>query len=818
MASRTLWPKLPSWDARMLTCKEIVALQQEPRLPQTHIAVVGDTGAGKSSLLNALLEQENVLPTSAMRACTAAVVEISRNPENGYRAEVEFLSEEEWDSEMKALITDIKDKSGRLRKRPNKPEARVAYNRVMAVYGYIDELHVLKADKTITKNLGKVENVSEKTASAFRSAIEKYIDTHSEQNQKRKGGQFWPIVKCVKIFIPDAEVLRTGAVLVDLPGTRDSNAARDSIAKKYLQSCDVVWVVTNITSAVDDQTAKELLGASLKRQLYMDGHLNTMAVICTKTDMYNVEEITRPYDLPIELFPGTIPPRGKTYRHSETEKKALLIRLLQQKKDESLRSINLICVQARNSFSKQRIRQDFYNSLREMGRSEGDQEEDDDQEDNELESIPEGELSTESYNLAVFTVSSKEYLDLRRRVPHESCTRVFTTERDTEIPDLRDFAIQTALRSSMLSAERVIRDTARIISQVITYLTNRKAQDERHQALIESTVESCLEDLRNGLQNALSKCDQLMTRFIQEKIKGSLEVGVRIAEQSCESTAWRWGIKESGGYPYPTYRAICSRKGSYSSATWGVVDFNEQLSQPMTYAITKSWTEVFRGSLVQWDSPPTVDPPVSRLAKSTALSLADAAGLKHVTDNKLGAILTAIERRIAIIPDIKVFLQGVAHAFPAYKAPSPPRDLNLVLGVLQKPPFEPLPTIPMRQLKQLGQECEGCLSSPLPLSSLYEEQGSMVAQCGELIEVLHHFNQLVLRLIQKFFQNLKSRLSGLGPCKEMIIFIENQQLKSTQAELQNFLGDQSDYISRRQRSISRVLTPEVQSGMMKAYN
>ncbi|KAM4808360.1 sperm flagellar protein 2 [Rhinophrynus dorsalis] len=55
------------------------------------------------------------------------------------------------------------------------------------------------------------------------------------------------------------------------------------------------------------------------------------------------------------------------------------------------------------------------------------------------------------------------------------------------------------------------------------------------------------------------------------------------------------------------------------------------------------------------------------------------------------------KRHIATVPDIKVFLQGVALVFPAFKAPTPPWDLNLVFGVL-RPPFEPLANILLRQL------------------------------------------------------------------------------------------------------------------------
>ena len=44
----------------------------------------GTTGAGKSSMLNALLGEENILPTNGMRACTASVIEISHTPKAGY--------------------------------------------------------------------------------------------------------------------------------------------------------------------------------------------------------------------------------------------------------------------------------------------------------------------------------------------------------------------------------------------------------------------------------------------------------------------------------------------------------------------------------------------------------------------------------------------------------------------------------------------------------------------------------------------------------------------------------------------------------------
>lgn len=48
----------------------------------------------------------------------------------------------------------------------------------------------------------------------------------------------------------------TGAILCDLPGTADANAARNSIAKNYMKNCDCIWILAPITRAVDDRTAR----------------------------------------------------------------------------------------------------------------------------------------------------------------------------------------------------------------------------------------------------------------------------------------------------------------------------------------------------------------------------------------------------------------------------------------------------------------------------------------------------------------------------------------------------------------------------------
>ena len=66
---------------------------EDQKEPKTVIAIVGATGEGKSSLINALLDHRNVLPTSGHRACTAVVVEVVDNAESDkFEADIEFRS------------------------------------------------------------------------------------------------------------------------------------------------------------------------------------------------------------------------------------------------------------------------------------------------------------------------------------------------------------------------------------------------------------------------------------------------------------------------------------------------------------------------------------------------------------------------------------------------------------------------------------------------------------------------------------------------------------------------------------------------------
>uniref|UniRef100_A0A6I8RCF9 Tyr recombinase domain-containing protein n=1 Tax=Xenopus tropicalis TaxID=8364 RepID=A0A6I8RCF9_XENTR len=66
--------------------------------------------------------------------------------------------------------------------------------------------------------------------------------------------------------------------------------------------------------------------------------------------------------------------------------------------------------------------------------------------------------------------------------------------------------------------------------------------------------------------------------------------------------------------------------------------------------------------------------------------------------SQISALSVLFQERLAILPDVTTFIQGVSRICPPFREPLPPWDLNLVLSALQVPPFEPLATIPLAWL------------------------------------------------------------------------------------------------------------------------
>ncbi|OGM46914.1 hypothetical protein ABOM_004500 [Aspergillus bombycis] len=270
------------------------------------IGVVGSTGVGKSSLINAIAEEENILATNCMRASTAVATELSYNDgEFRYKARIEFIQRSEWEHELRILFKELCDSLKDVTREniPKDSNAGIALDKIKAVYPSLEMENItntsvekLLEDQNVLSLLGSTLIFEEDKPRVFSRKLKSYIDSNGKRCNLKNPSQrssdigLWPLIRVVRIYVK-ARVLSTGAVLVDLPGVFDSNAARVAVAEDYMKRCSAHWVVSPINRAVDDKVAHDLLGQNFKMQMHMDCAFNNITFICTKTDDISVSEV-----------------------------------------------------------------------------------------------------------------------------------------------------------------------------------------------------------------------------------------------------------------------------------------------------------------------------------------------------------------------------------------------------------------------------------------------------------------------------------------------------------------------------------------------
>lgn len=477
---------------------EIHKLEKRAQLNQRLvIGVMGETGAGKSSLINKLLEEERLVPTNGMRASTATVVEIAYNfgPQR-YRAKVEFISSEEWTHYLEILFGDIKDGKLSGASGAAREEYLVACAMIKAVYGFrpgdIENYTVaqLVNHEHIRGVLGEVKEFAHDDPDAFHHQLQGYVDSKEKTTREMA---YWPLIRVVRVYVK-APILQTGLVIADLPGVQDSNPARAKVAIKYLQECSRIWVVAPIVRAVDNKTAKYLLGAAFRRQLQMDGSYALVSFICTKTDDISFGEVAqmpnfaghyermrltldeqtvcisklKPEKVNLEKERNQVnenllksrddcialselakPPENNQNRLSALKQQGLSLerrrRDLEQevgrleKEIASKTEINemmaleldVACVQARNRNVKEAMKEHFAEGIQELHTSD----------ESYLADAPTRNYKSIADAVPVFCVSSRAYQQMQGQIGRDQPLRGFYKPQHTEIPQLRDHCV-----------------------------------------------------------------------------------------------------------------------------------------------------------------------------------------------------------------------------------------------------------------------------------------------------------------------------------------------------------------------------------------
>ncbi|CAK6964730.1 nuclear GTPase SLIP-GC-like [Scomber scombrus] len=251
------------------------------------IGVFGKTGAGKSTLINAIIGEENLLPSASGSACTSAMIKVEADMKNQkYEAEIDFITKEDWREELWTFDKFFKDISD-LKNRDDGDDDDVYREKLSALYGEgwkdksPDELMDKKYFKEIPEFLrSEKKMLTCKSAAELSEILIKY--TRIEEDERC----YWPLVKCVTVKVPNKKLLQH-VTLIDLPGNGDCNKARDGMWKELIARCSTVWIVTEMNRAASEIEAWEIL-ESVCGLMGNGGQCQQIHFICTKSDEIGV--------------------------------------------------------------------------------------------------------------------------------------------------------------------------------------------------------------------------------------------------------------------------------------------------------------------------------------------------------------------------------------------------------------------------------------------------------------------------------------------------------------------------------------------------
>ncbi|XP_059249469.1 nuclear GTPase SLIP-GC [Mustela nigripes] len=278
----------------------LLALIEKPSLDPIYIGLFGSTGAGKSSLINAIIQQAMFLPVSGESICTSCIVQVSSGCCEQYEAKIHLLSDQEWKEELKHL-TKLLHRT----EEPDREEADV-WDRDDAVEEAIWKLQMFYGNGAERKSYeellrarpkGKIPTsriitLKAEEAGELSVKLDPYIRTQRRDlDGESAETQIWPLIKHVEVTLPKSELIPEGVVLVDIPGTGDFNSKRDEMWKKTIDKCSVIWVISDIERVSGGRAHEDLLNESIKA--CQRGFCRDVALVVTKTDKLHLPEYLR---------------------------------------------------------------------------------------------------------------------------------------------------------------------------------------------------------------------------------------------------------------------------------------------------------------------------------------------------------------------------------------------------------------------------------------------------------------------------------------------------------------------------------------------
>uniref|UniRef100_A0A8C9UQ17 Dynamin N-terminal domain-containing protein n=1 Tax=Spermophilus dauricus TaxID=99837 RepID=A0A8C9UQ17_SPEDA len=433
----------------------LLALIEKPSLDPIYIGLFGSTGAGKSSLINAIIQQAMFLPVSGESICTSCIVQVRSGCCEQYEAKIHLLSDQEWKEELKNLtkLLHSAEEPGGEEVDPWDGDGAVeeAIWKLRMVYGTGAERknyeELLRAKPKGKIPTSRVITLKAEEAGELSIKLDPYIRTQRRDGDGESAEtRIWPLIKHVEVALPKSSLIPEGVVLVDIPGTGDFNSKRDEMWKKTIDKCSAIWVISDIERVSGGRAHEDLLNESIKA--CQRGFCRDVALVVTKTDKLHLPEYLR-YSAGLQAV--------------QSQREAVL---------------------ERNEMIKQQRSRNLKEKLKRK--------------------LPADSKALETSDL-VYTVSAQEYWQ-----------KTLLTEEETEIPKLREYIRKRLLDEKRRMVTKYVTEAFGLLLLTDSFNSTENLPNEH---LHLSSLRRFVEERTELLERAIDQCFAHIERPLQEGVR-----------------------------------------------------------------------------------------------------------------------------------------------------------------------------------------------------------------------------------------------------------------------------------------------------------
>ncbi|KAL4870412.1 hypothetical protein BDV12DRAFT_207717 [Aspergillus spectabilis] len=280
------------------------------------VGFIGDSGMGKSSVINSILDQEGLARSNGDgAACTTVVTEfrsVDEEHPNNYTVVADFMDNAEIVELLEELLSAVRKYYTGAYREVSEPEeqenirgaARRAWDTLLSLFPNQPELDLdfvsqegADAVEPIITRLEEWTMAGQDSRPGGRNSLQysvvanhadecmEQLDNLMADSRDHNRPALWPFVKLIRVYLR-SPVLRTGLILADLPGFRDLNYARVRATERYLRhSCNEVFIVSTIFRFTTDRSIGDIIRRCAQGQ--------PIRIICTHSEDVNAKETAR---------------------------------------------------------------------------------------------------------------------------------------------------------------------------------------------------------------------------------------------------------------------------------------------------------------------------------------------------------------------------------------------------------------------------------------------------------------------------------------------------------------------------------------------